>query len=1100
MFQNYEMAFKHYYAAKRDFQTDQAWPFYAGALEMAAISNYMLHQLNPNGGSRQPYPTRYMEQAITTYLSTCKMPLLATRAAIISTEALKCQKYYNDAAMQLIKMTSEDSDLRSAILLEQAAHCFINLKMARKYAFHMILAGHRFSKASQRRHALRCYDLALRVYRDRSWSLAEDHIQFTIGRQSFNLNNLRDSASAFKQLLTDQSSQTSQQMASFLKEYLYVFKQLLDGEEGGTAETELHLPFIHQNEIKVMLGYPTTRANFSPNGGGSVEEAELASAAVLFGNASAIDFSELSTDKQEIKEWNMLEEASVRAANNGKLPSNIVMGFKPQIRFMSRNTLNDAKPLAVVDEPVAFQIQTENPLKVPLILCDLALRWRFDPVKGDENEYTLLVEEETLPEFILSPGAKQSVVLKLVPRQRGALSVVGISYSLGSTSQSQIAAAVAATAGAHLAPPGSPNSASKRGYASIAIKGTQPLACRGPRLNTTKMEKTSVIYGVDKRLTLDVVQKQPCLSIKFHCSSSSRQFPAFPETLFGGQLHRCVVELKNKGAVVLRSPTVVVNHPDVVFFSEETFSLKEQVDQSVDSFQLADSDASTNKSQIQRLRLPDGALQPGESRFASAWIRGPDQPGEYSLKFVFYYEAPSEAKHAKLNYRVLYHKSLLVSRPALHLVAVASRCHSSENCNENASAVKSRMVSIDFEVHNAANFRHPASNPSPDPTVSGYESAVEFQILRARCVSRRLRLLTDVPSDSATRNKLNFGEHFLFSLAGEKTGPEEEMRETTVILGDDASDEIDVLGACPSSQFALRSKKIKDSNGKTEEENSSLPKPPEYLARVANLDNIAESRRIESVLILSWKASVLDTMGNTSIVFGQHHACLGALDELVLQKPSSSPSSGSTAETSSHLSVKPPVVFPPVNHHVRRRRSLPKAVDVLEPGCLGQLIFISLAFPSQTVHHDFNASRLCRIQVSVNVVNVTLTEVGFVLETGGVGGLGANIAIDRIGGESSTQTPSGVTSPAPITPFSWSGPMVRQRRLAPGGETRLKLVACIDRAGSFNLSAFAVRAAPTCVMEGEEGKKRDESFTDSSSLTLQKCNPVRTIIVKDHGR
>ena len=283
MFQNYEMAFKHYYASKRDFQTDQAWPFYAGALEMAAISNFMLHQLNPNGGSRQPYPTRYMEQAITTYASTCKMPLLATRAAIISTEALKCQKYYNDAAMQLIKMTSEDSDLRSAILLEQAAHCFINMKMARKYAFHMILAGHRFSKAAQRRHALRCYDSALRVYRGRSWSLAEDHIHFTIGRQSFNLKNLKDSAAAFKQLLTDQSSQTPQQMASFLKEYLFVFKQLLDGDEAAVAsETELHLPFIRQDETKVMLGYPTTRAYTSPPGDGSGEEAELASAAVLF--------------------------------------------------------------------------------------------------------------------------------------------------------------------------------------------------------------------------------------------------------------------------------------------------------------------------------------------------------------------------------------------------------------------------------------------------------------------------------------------------------------------------------------------------------------------------------------------------------------------------------------------------------------------------------------------------------------------------------------------------------------------------------------------------------------------------------------------------
>ena len=125
---------------------------------------------------------------------------------------------------------------------------------------------------------------------------------------------------------------------------------------------------------------------------------------------------------------------------------------------MSKNTLNNIKPLAVVDEPVAFQIQTENPLKVPLVLCNLALRWKFDPIEEKEEVESCssppLVEEETLPEFILSPGAKQSVVLKLIPRRRGALSVVGISYSLGSTSQSQIAAAVSAAGGGHLAPPG----------------------------------------------------------------------------------------------------------------------------------------------------------------------------------------------------------------------------------------------------------------------------------------------------------------------------------------------------------------------------------------------------------------------------------------------------------------------------------------------------------------------------------------------------------------------------------------------------------------------------------------------------------------------
>ena len=578
------------------------------------------------------------------------------------------------------------------------------------------------------------------------------------------------------------------------------------------------------------------------------------------------------------------------------------------------------------------------------------------------------------------------------------------------------------------------------------------------------------------------------------------------------------MELKNKGAIALRSLTVVVNHPDVVFFGRETFASKEEAVRSVDSFPLSKSDASTNKSQMQKLKLSDGApdgnsggaaggildgasdgaIQPEESRFVSAWIRGPDKPGEYSLKLVFYYEAPSESKHAKLNYRVLYHKSMLVSRPALHLISVASRGHLAENCDEKSSTAKSKIVSIDFEVQNAANSRQSSSSSvSPDLAVGGGESsAVEFQLLSATCVSKRLRLLNEsATTTSVARNKINFGEHLLFSLAGEKVGPDETMVETSVVLNVDNDVSGDVLTTYPSSQFALRSKQLKETKTKSVEENSSLPKPPEYLARVADLENVDESRRLDSVMILSWRASVQDAVGNQTIIFGQHHACLNTLDDLVRQKPSSSSSSSSSSEASSHLSVKPPVVFPAVNHHVRRRRSLPKAVDSLKPGCLSQLLSISLAFPSQTVLHDFETLKLCRIPVSVIVVNTTMTEIGFVLETGGVGGVGSNGGAVG-GGESSTPS-NGAASPA--IPFSWSGPMIRQRRLGPGAEVRLKMVACIDRVGSFNLSAFTIRAAPSCVMEGEEGLKREEAFADSSSLTVQKCNPVRTVIVKNRG-
>lgn len=150
------------------------------------------------------------------------MPQFATRATILSSECLKHQKMYGDAAHQLIRMTSEESDLRSALLLEQAAYCFLQSKMIRKYAFHMVLAGHRFSKAAQRKHSLKCYKQAYQIYENTGWDLACDHIHYTIGRQANNLQQFEEAVESFSKLLKGGSKQSAQQQAMFLKEYLMI--------------------------------------------------------------------------------------------------------------------------------------------------------------------------------------------------------------------------------------------------------------------------------------------------------------------------------------------------------------------------------------------------------------------------------------------------------------------------------------------------------------------------------------------------------------------------------------------------------------------------------------------------------------------------------------------------------------------------------------------------------------------------------------------------------------------------------------------------------------------------------------------------------------
>lgn len=67
----------------------------------------------------------------------------------------------------------------------------------------------------------------LQVYVNKSWSLAEDHIHHTIGRQATMLKQMTEAADAFAQLLPRASRQSATQQATFLREYLNTQQVLL---------------------------------------------------------------------------------------------------------------------------------------------------------------------------------------------------------------------------------------------------------------------------------------------------------------------------------------------------------------------------------------------------------------------------------------------------------------------------------------------------------------------------------------------------------------------------------------------------------------------------------------------------------------------------------------------------------------------------------------------------------------------------------------------------------------------------------------------------------------------------------------------------------
>lgn len=47
MMKLWKPAYNYYYIAKKDFQSDEAWPYYASAVECAALSMFMLSSTEP---------------------------------------------------------------------------------------------------------------------------------------------------------------------------------------------------------------------------------------------------------------------------------------------------------------------------------------------------------------------------------------------------------------------------------------------------------------------------------------------------------------------------------------------------------------------------------------------------------------------------------------------------------------------------------------------------------------------------------------------------------------------------------------------------------------------------------------------------------------------------------------------------------------------------------------------------------------------------------------------------------------------------------------------------------------------------------------------
>lgn len=89
--------------------------------------------------------------------------------------------------------------------------------------------------------------------------------------------------------------------------------------------------------------------------------------------------------------------------------------------------------------------------------------------------------------------------LTVIPCQTGQLHITAIKYSL--------------TSAAINGPVDEKSSNPADAESAVSMLGRLDLALKGPRLNNTKAERTSVVHGLDNRLNLDVVPPMPLLEV-----------------------------------------------------------------------------------------------------------------------------------------------------------------------------------------------------------------------------------------------------------------------------------------------------------------------------------------------------------------------------------------------------------------------------------------------------------------------------------------------------------------------------------------------------------------------------------------------------------
>lgn len=407
MLRDYELALSNYRLLSTDYKLDKAWKRFAGVQEMSGLCYFMLDQSRKDA-------EYCMENAFTTYLRIGSSGQRnATRCGLWWAEMLKTRGQHREASTVYFRISNEEPSLHSAVLLEQAACCYLlsSPRMLRKYGFHLILAGNSYYLSDQKQHAVRAYRNALFVYKQNPWSYINNHVHFNVGRW-YGVLGIFDVA--IKHLLEviacSHQSLTTQSM--FLNDFFHFVQST--GEKFDVYK--LQLPVFNMSSLRVVNEDHRTYAS----------------------NAD-VDVNESI--------WQELEEELIPS-------SSVVRTNWLDTQPKSSPFRNNKACVCVAGEAVKLNVELKNPLQISVnvsgisLICQLSTN--LNASGAETGALTTAAEEDiatTKPsistfesdgnnftlsklDIVLGGGETKRIQLEVTPKVVGILKLVGIRWTL----------------------------------------------------------------------------------------------------------------------------------------------------------------------------------------------------------------------------------------------------------------------------------------------------------------------------------------------------------------------------------------------------------------------------------------------------------------------------------------------------------------------------------------------------------------------------------------------------------------------------------------------------------------------------------------------